>query len=403
VGPWEPYRPGSRHHFRVRFHLRNYSVVTRQLHAASEILPSMLPVLSPSRVPTWDSGWDDNYRSNEFFGDTGPLRHSTAEDPLILRVPLRRLFVIGHRGAPYHYPENTLASFQEALSLGATGLEFDLCITRDRRIVLFHDPRPDRLRILFERFPYELVSPEISGRWALLKELRDGQYIVVRRRLIGSSSLDIRNRTLAQVGRWYRYQHVAGVEHGIPHLEQFLEFASRESGRLQLLFFDVKDPGWRFASRLRLRRYGRLLGSILRRFARLPPYLVIAHPGKTGLASLREGIRSAGEERCLFAFDAAGGFGALFGFKEDPLAVARAMDTEVVSIGARFRAGDREEVLAAARDRDYNATSAVSLVLHWTLNDPETMQRSLKAGINGIVTDRPEVLRRVLAELGLFA
>lgn len=403
LGTADNYRPGSAHYFRVRFHRRNFSAVTRTLHAPSELDPSMFPVFSPSRVPVWDSGWDDNYRTNEFFGPSGFLRPATAQNPIVLRIPLRRLFVVGHRGAPFRYPENTIASFGAALGLGANALEFDLCITRDRRIILFHDPKPDRLRIMFERFPYELVSPELSGRRALFKELRDGAYRVVRRRLIGPRSLDIRNRTLAQVQRWFRYHHVDGVEYGIPRLEELLGFASAERQRLSLLFFDVKDPGWRFASRFRLKRYGRLLGSILQRFGNLPEHLIIAHPSRDGLQALREGVRSSGERRCLFAFDAAGSLGAVFGFKENPLAIAREMGNRVVSIGTLFRAGDRQEILAAARDRDYNSSSAVTLVLHWTLNDPEAMRRSLESGINGIVTDRPEVLRRVLEELELVA
>jgi len=397
------YNAGPHHRIRVRFLLPNFSMVTRLLHASSAITQAMLPVFRPARLPFWDSGWAGDYASNLLFDESGPRRPSTPDDPLLLRIPLRRLFVIGHRGAPYRFPENTLASFQAALELGANGLEFDLCITRDRNIILFHDPRPDRLRILVERFPYELVSPEILGRRALLKELQDGKYVVVRRRLIGRASLDIRNRTLSQVRRWFKYHHVDGVEYGIPRLEEFLEWASSHTDRLQLLFFDVKDPGWRFASRRRLRRYGRLLGSVLRRYRHLPPFLVIAHPHPQGLATLRKGIRSAGEDRCLFAVDTGGSLGALFGFKDDPLAIARKMGTEVVSIGARFRAGDHEEILEASRDRDDNDASPVSMVLHWTLNDPELMRQSLESGINGIITDRPELLRNLLAELGLFA
>ena len=397
------YTAGPQHRFRVRFLLPNFSMVTRRLHAASEITQAMHPVFCPSRLPVWDASWAENVASNPLFDQTGLRRPSTPAVPFLLRIPLRRLFVIGHRGAPYRFPENTLASFQAALELGANGLEFDLCITRDRQIVLFHDPRPDRLRILFERFPYELVSPEIAGRRALLKELRDGRYVVVRRRLIGRASLDIRNRTLSQVRRWFKYQHVNGVEYGIPRLEEFLEWASSRTDTLQLLFFDVKDPGWRFAPRRRLRRYGRLLGSVLRRYSHLPTYLVIAHPRPQGLATLRKGIRSAGEDRCLFAVDTGGSLGAMFGFKEDPLATARRMGTEVVSIGARFRTGDQEEIFEASRDRDDNRASPVSMVLHWTLNDPELMRQSLERGINGIISDRPELLRTTLGELGLVA
>lgn len=46
----------------------------------------------------------------------------------------------GHRGARGLAPENTLAAFRKALELGVTTLETDLAVTRDRHIVLSHDP-----------------------------------------------------------------------------------------------------------------------------------------------------------------------------------------------------------------------------------------------------------------------
>lgn len=47
--------------------------------------------------------------------------------------------VIGHRGACATRPENTLAAFDEALRLGADGIETDLQLTRDGVVVLYHD------------------------------------------------------------------------------------------------------------------------------------------------------------------------------------------------------------------------------------------------------------------------
>lgn len=44
-----------------------------------------------------------------------------------------------HRGARAHAPENTLAAFQLALRLGATGLESDVWVTEDGEAVLDHD------------------------------------------------------------------------------------------------------------------------------------------------------------------------------------------------------------------------------------------------------------------------
>jgi glycerophosphoryl diester phosphodiesterase len=50
-----------------------------------------------------------------------------------------RVIAFGHRGARAHAPENTIESFELALTLGATGLESDLWVTADGVAVLDHD------------------------------------------------------------------------------------------------------------------------------------------------------------------------------------------------------------------------------------------------------------------------
>lgn len=47
--------------------------------------------------------------------------------------------LVGHRGARGLVPENTLPAFATALSLGVTALEFDTAITKDGVIVISHD------------------------------------------------------------------------------------------------------------------------------------------------------------------------------------------------------------------------------------------------------------------------
>jgi glycerophosphoryl diester phosphodiesterase len=54
------------------------------------------------------------------------------------------VFIIGHRGASGHAPENTLAAFKKAVSLGATFIETDLQLSRDARFVAMHDETLDR-------------------------------------------------------------------------------------------------------------------------------------------------------------------------------------------------------------------------------------------------------------------
>ncbi|MGM0414770.1 MAG: glycerophosphodiester phosphodiesterase [Bacillota bacterium] len=46
---------------------------------------------------------------------------------------------IGHRGASGYFPENTKISFDQALKMGAKGLEFDLKMTSDNIVLVFHD------------------------------------------------------------------------------------------------------------------------------------------------------------------------------------------------------------------------------------------------------------------------
>jgi glycerophosphoryl diester phosphodiesterase len=54
------------------------------------------------------------------------------------------MLLIAHRGASGHAPENTLASFKKAVSLGATFIETDLQLTRDARLVAIHDETVNR-------------------------------------------------------------------------------------------------------------------------------------------------------------------------------------------------------------------------------------------------------------------
>ena len=68
------------------------------------------------------------------------------------RLPLRdrlsrergRVWVVGHRGAMGHCPENTLASFERGLQLGADWIELDVHLSRDNALIVIHDETLDR-------------------------------------------------------------------------------------------------------------------------------------------------------------------------------------------------------------------------------------------------------------------
>ena len=55
----------------------------------------------------------------------------------------------GHRGARGVLPENTLPGFQNAINNGMHALELDIAVTRDKKVVVTHDPglNPDLTRL----------------------------------------------------------------------------------------------------------------------------------------------------------------------------------------------------------------------------------------------------------------
>jgi glycerophosphoryl diester phosphodiesterase len=51
---------------------------------------------------------------------------------------------VGHRGAKGYVAENTLASFKKALELGVDGIELDVHLSFDGKVVVIHDETIDR-------------------------------------------------------------------------------------------------------------------------------------------------------------------------------------------------------------------------------------------------------------------
>jgi glycerophosphoryl diester phosphodiesterase len=452
------YQVTRSHRIRVGFSKPNFSIPLKKLLSANEIDQESLPVFCPSCLPYWDSRDQGAFQIQKYSSSKALRIPTSIENPLILKVPIRQIYNIGHRGAPHHYPENTMASFNEALKLGANGLELDLCLTKDKKIIVFHDPKPVNLispinRINIENLPYALISPKFvpknDGLYAVIAEYRDGNYVEVpsTKPLNSLDEYDIANLMLEQVRQIYRYRHTPDkVEHPIPTFEEFLSFAGQESNqkpsRLQFLYFDIKNPGWnekRDAERFV--EFGSLIGNILRRYSLLPEELVIGYTHPKGLGHLKRGIEKLGEKRCEFAYDAPGSLAALVesfprgflnhflgdllgkfmgnilgsflgrilrkallrlaGKNYNPLKVAKAMKNTVVSIGCLGRPKNLEEIKEAIYDCDTNINSPIKTIIHYTLNDPEQMVQSLNIGVNGIITDKPDEFRQILESLGI--
>ena len=442
------YQVTRRHCIRVTFSKPNFLIPLKKLVSADAIDQESIPFFFPSRLPYLDSKWQSTYRNKKYC--------NSKENPLALKIPIRQIYNIGHRGAIQHYPENTMASFKKALELGANGLELDLCLTKDRKIIVFHDPKPVNLispinRINVENLPYTLISPKFvpksDGLYAVIVKYQDGNYVEVPsiKPLSSLDEYDIVNLTLDQIRQVYRYRHTPDkVEHPIPVFEEFLSFAGQESSkkpsRLQFIYFDIKNPGWNEKKDAeRFVEFGSLIGNMMKQFSSIPEELVIGYTHPKGLKYLMHGIKKTGETRCKFAYDTPGGLAALIasfpkgflmpflgdlfgklignilgGFLDkilrkallklagknyNPLEVTKAMRNMVVSIGCLGRPKHLEEIKQVIHDRDDNINSSIETIIHYTLNDPEQMVQSLNMGVNGIITDSPDEFRQILQGL----
>lgn len=56
--------------------------------------------------------------------------------------------IFAHRGASGQFPENTMLAFEKGIEAGADGIELDVQLTKDGRIVVIHDERLNRTTAL---------------------------------------------------------------------------------------------------------------------------------------------------------------------------------------------------------------------------------------------------------------
>jgi glycerophosphoryl diester phosphodiesterase len=79
-----------------------------------------------------------------------------------------RPLLIGHRGYPAKFPENTLAAFEGAVQAGCDMIELDVTLTRDRKVVVIHDDVLDRTTTgkgpVRDRF-FEEIKKLDAGSW----------------------------------------------------------------------------------------------------------------------------------------------------------------------------------------------------------------------------------------------
>lgn len=296
--------------------------------------------------------------------------------------------VQGHRGARGLWPENTLAGFARALAIGVNAVELDCGLSRDGTLVVTHDPElnPDLTRDPAGRFLSATGPPIVSLTWAELQSYDVG-------RLKPGS---------AYAARFPAQQPVDGER--IPRLADVLELVrtrGRERVRIavEVKTFPDRPPPLTaspqaFAAALQreLEATGtaglvdimafdwRVLSAVQRLMPQVSTVALTEQQGEWDTVGLKASRPSPW-------------LGGL-----DPARFGRSVVRLVEASGARLWGPDFADLDAACVAEAH----ALGLrVIPWTVNEPADMERMLAIRVDGMTTDRPDVLRALLERRGL--
>jgi glycerophosphoryl diester phosphodiesterase len=252
-----------------------------------------------------------------------------------------RPFAIAHRGSRILWPENTMIAFQGAVSLGYGWLETDVHVTADGVVVCLHDHTLDR-------------TTSAAGP-------------VATRTFVELSGIDAGHHH--GPGESHPFRGAGAV---IPSLEEVVTTFPDVRVVVDLKRDGTEAPLARLIERLSL--WDRLVvGSFsdarLRRFRALTGGRVATSTGPRATV-----VRWAASGARL----------------RPPAAPA----LQVPMTYGRMRVVTRRSV-AAHR-------SAGSQVHVWTVNEEPVMERLLEWGVDGIITDRPDLLREVMTRRGAW-
>lgn len=255
------------------------------------------------------------------------------------------VLAFAHRGGAYHPEieglENTLAAFRHAAALGYEYLETDVHTTRDGVLLAFHDTVLDRVT---------------DGRG----DLADLTYAEVREVLVGGREQVPTLEELLDALPGARFNIDLKSDAAVPVLAELLA-ARGEEDRFLVGSFSAR----------RLARFRRLTGG------RVP---TSAHPGEVAVFLLLPSGRLAD---------------LVTGGRVAALQVPR---RRTVGRG-RLRA-----TLPVVTRRVVRRAHAAGKHVHvWTVDDPEEMRELLDLGVDGLFTDRTDLLRQVLEEHGRWA
>lgn len=90
----------------------------------------------------------------------------------------KHIYNIAHRGARSLAPENTMPAFVKAWRTGAHGIETDISVTLDGKLILFHDDTFFRTTNISEIFPKRKKDPIHTFTWEEVQTLDAGSWFL---------------------------------------------------------------------------------------------------------------------------------------------------------------------------------------------------------------------------------
>lgn len=289
----------------------------------------------------------------------------------------------GHRGARGLAPENTLPSFERALALGVDTLELDIAITRDGVLVIHHDPTLNAN-----------ITRDASGRWLENRgpAIRTLTWAELQTYDVG------RLKPGSDYGRNYpEQQPLDGTR--IPRLSDLFDLVRRSGNATVRFAIETKVTPDKPEETQAPEPFARAVVEEIRKAGMAARSSILSFDWRTlqvvqKIAPEIPTVYLSAQQRWLdnIAADRPEGSRWTAGFQwKDHGSVPKMVKAAGGSYWSVYF-GD----LDAEKVRE--AQSLGLKVLVWTVNDPAVAARMLDAGVDGLITDRPDLMRRLLDE-----
>jgi glycerophosphoryl diester phosphodiesterase len=278
----------------------------------------------------------------------------------------------GHRGARALFPENTVEGFVRAMALGVEGFELDVGVSADGIVVLHHDLalNPDIAR---DHGGAWLAAPTPLVRALSRAEL--ARFDVGRLRP-GS----------AYARRFPDQQPIDGAR--IPTLAEVLAATGTAALTIELKTDPTRPAASVSAAAMADAAAAVVLAAGATRRVMLESF---DWRGPRHLRRTRPDLACA----LLTAPETVAGAASWWGGPH-PADFAGSVPRAVAAEGVGTWAPDHADL---TRDEVTEAHELGLAVLPWTVNDPDAMRRLLAWGVDGLISDRPDLALGVLAHL----